>query len=136
VRCWLVKQEPEEYSIADLRREKRTCWSGVRNFQARNNLRAMAVGDPVLFYHSGKERAVVGLAKVVRSAYPDPSDEEGGGWEAVDLAAERMLPRPLTLEEIKRHERLRGIALVRQSRLSIVPLTREEFDEMVRLTTN
>jgi predicted RNA-binding protein with PUA-like domain len=135
VRCWLVRQEPEEYSFADLRREGRTCWGGVRNFQARNNLRAMVAGDPVLFYHSGKERAVVGLAKVVRAAYPDPSDEGGGGWEAVDIAAGRALPRPLPLEEIKRHETLSGIALVRQSRLSVVPLTKEEFDEIVRLAS-
>jgi predicted RNA-binding protein with PUA-like domain len=131
-RFWMVKQEPAAYSWNDLLRDGKTEWTGVRNFQARNNLRAMKLGDPVLFYHSVSEKAVVGVAKVTREARPDPTAEEGG-WESVEIAPQRSLKRPVTLPEIKANSHLQKISLVRQSRLSVLPLTKEEFEEIVRL---
>jgi predicted RNA-binding protein with PUA-like domain len=130
---WLVKQEPETYSWEDFRREKGTAWTGVRSFPARKNLRAMAVGDEVLFYHSGGERAVVGLAKVRKAAYPDPTAEPGEDWASVDLAPVRALEKPVPLAIIKSTASLQNIALVRQSRLSVMPLEAEEFREILKL---
>lgn len=127
---WLVKQEPESYSFDTFRKEKRTDWTGVRNYQARNNLRAMKKGDKVLYYHSGDERAVVGLAKVTKPAFPDPTDEN---WVAVELEAGKPLKKPVTLSEIKANPKLANIALLKQSRLSVVPLTEEEFDEILSM---
>ncbi|HEY2614372.1 MAG TPA: EVE domain-containing protein [Chthoniobacterales bacterium] len=115
---WLVKQEPSAYSWADFVRDGKTSWTGVRNYTARNNLRAMRKGDEVLFYHSVTEKAVVGIAKVIREAYPDPTANEGD-WSAVDLAPARALRRPVTLDEIKRNPRLKKTALLRLSRLSV-----------------
>ena len=129
---WLVKQEPSSYSWSDLVAEDETSWSGVRNFTARNNLRKMRKADEVLFYHSGEEKAVVGIAKVMRTAYPDPTAKEGD-WSTVDLAAVKPLARPVTLREIKGNPRLRGIPLVRQSRLSVMPLAEPEFREIVNM---
>ena len=129
---WLVKQEPSSYSWSDLVAEDETSWSGVRNFTARNNLRKMRKADEVLFYHSGEEKAVVGIAKVMRAAYPDPTTKEGD-WSTVDLAAVKPLARPVTLREIKGNLRLRGIPLIRQSRLSVMPLAEPEFREIVRM---
>jgi predicted RNA-binding protein with PUA-like domain len=129
---WLVKQEPESYSWADLVKEKRTSWTGVRNFSARNSLRAMKKGDEVLFYHSGEEKAVVGLAKVAREAYPDPTATEGD-WSAVDLVPVRKLPAAVTLHQIKKNSRLKEMKLVRQSRLSVMPLTAEEFRIVMKM---
>jgi predicted RNA-binding protein with PUA-like domain len=129
---WLVKQEPSSYSWSDLVAEDETSWSGVRNFTARNNLRKMRKADEVLFYHSGEEKAVVGIAKVMRAAYPDPTTKEGD-WSTVDLAAVKPLARPVTLREIKGNPRLRGIPLVRQSRLSVMPLAEPEFREIVNM---
>jgi predicted RNA-binding protein with PUA-like domain len=130
---WLVKQEPETYSWDDFRRDKGTAWTGVRSFPARKNLRAMAVGDEVLFYHSGGERAVVGLAKVRKAAYPDPTAEPGEDWVCVDLAPVRALKTPVPLATIKARPSLQNIALVRQSRLSVMPLGPEEFREILAL---
>jgi predicted RNA-binding protein with PUA-like domain len=127
---WLVKQEPESYSFDTFRKEKRTDWTGVRNYQARNNLRAMKKGDKVLYYHSGDERAVVGLAKVTKPAFPDPTDEN---WVAVELEAGKPLKKPVTLSDIKANPKLANIALLKQSRLSVVPLTEEEFDEILSM---
>jgi len=110
----------------------KTAWTGVRNFTARNNLRAMRKDDQVFFYHSVIGKEIVGIAKVVREAYPDPTATEGD-WSAVDLAPEKALPRPVTLEEIKRNPKLKGIALLRLSRLSVQPLTSAEFQEIVRM---
>jgi predicted RNA-binding protein with PUA-like domain len=107
-------------------------WDGVRNFQARNNLKAMRTGDRVLFYHSVVGMAVVGVCEVVREAYPDPTAKEAG-WVAVDLAPVKPLKRPVTLEEIKADGALRGIPLVRQSRLSVMPLERAAFERIVKL---
>ncbi len=129
---WIVKQEPDSYSWDDFVREGRTAWTGVRNFQARNNLRAMHKGDQVLYYHSGAQKAVVGLASVVREGYPDPSAKEGD-WVAVDLAPVRVLSNPVTLAEIKADPDLKTILLVRNSRLSVSPLDRAAFDELMRL---
>lgn len=129
---WLVKQEPTKYSFDQLVKDKRTVWDGVRNFQARNNLKAMRAGDPVLFYHSVVGTAVVGIAEVVREAYPDPTAGDDR-WVVVDLAPVRALKRPVTLEEIKGDPSLADIPLVRQSRLSVMPLPRQAFDRIVAL---
>lgn len=129
---WLVKQEPSDYAWSNLVRDGRTAWTGVRNPAARKNLRAMAVGDAVLFYHTGEERAVVGRARVIRAAYPDPT-ADGAGWVAVDLAPVGALPRPVLLATIKGEALLRAIALVRQPRLSVVPLRGPEFALLLSL---
>ena len=129
---WLVKQEPSAYSWANFVAEGKTAWTGVRNFTARNNLRTMRKGDAVFFYHSVTEKAVIGIAKVVREAYPDPTAKEGD-WSAVDLAPDKALPRPVTLEEIKGSPGLKGMALLRLSRLSVQPVTDAEFAEILRM---
>ncbi len=129
---WLVKSEPSSYSWADLVRDGKTSWTGVRNFTARNNLRAMQVGDEVLFYHSVTEKAVVGIAQVARTAYPDQTAEEGA-WSAVDLAPKTPLVRPVTLGEVKRQPKLKEMALLRSSRLSVQPVSADEFAEIVRM---
>jgi predicted RNA-binding protein with PUA-like domain len=131
---WLVKQEPSSYSWADFVQEGKTSWTGVRNYAARNNLRRMQKGDEVLFYHSGEDKAVVGIAKVTRSAYQDPTAKEGD-WEAVDIAAVKALPLAVTLREIKGNPRLKNIPLVRQSRLSVMPLTESDFCEILKMST-
>ena len=129
---WLVKSEPNAYSWSDLVTEKKTSWTGVRNFTARNNLRSMRVGDEVLFYHSVTDKAVVGVAKVVRAAYSDPTAKEGD-WTTVDLAPIKPLRHPVTLDQIKASRPLKNISLVRQSRLSVHALTGAEFREILRL---
>src|SRR6516164_9664633 len=131
---WLVKQEPSSYSWSDLVAEGETSWTGVRNFAARNNLRKMRKTDEVLFYHSGEEKAVVGIAKVMRTAYRDLTAKEGD-WSTVDLAPVRPLPRPVTLREIKGNPRLKGIPLVRQSRLSVMLLAEAGFQEIVKMAS-
>jgi predicted RNA-binding protein with PUA-like domain len=130
--CWLVKSEPSAYSWNDLMADGKTAWTGVRNFTARNNLRAMRKGDAVLFYHSVVGKEVVGIAKVVTEAYPDPTAKEGD-WSAVDLAPEKPLAQPVTLEAIKRNPKMKGMALLRLSRLSVQPVTAEQFDELLRM---
>jgi len=129
---WLVKSEPASYSWDDLVAEGRTSWTGVRNFTARNNLRSMHVGDEVLFYHSVTEKAVVGIAKVVRAAYSDPTAKEGD-WSTIDLAPIKPLRRPVTLDQIKARRPLKNISLVCQSRLSVHALTAAEFREILSL---
>ena len=129
---WLVKQEPSAYSWADLLKDGKTQWTGVRNYTARNNLRAMRKGDEVLFYHSVVGKEVVGIAKVVREAYADPTATEGD-WSAVDLAPAKALPGPVTLEEIKANPKLKEMALLRLSRLSVQPVTEAEFRELLRM---
>jgi predicted RNA-binding protein with PUA-like domain len=129
---WLIKQEPTAYAYAQLVKDKTTAWTGVRNFQARNNLRAMKKGDRLFYYHSVEERQIVGLAKVAKEAYPDPTATEGD-WSCVDVAAVKALPQPVTLETIKADAKLKEIALVRQSRLSVVPLTEAEADRIAKL---
>jgi predicted RNA-binding protein with PUA-like domain len=129
---WLAKSEPEAYAWAALVAEGKTAWTGVRNFAARNNLRAMKAGDVVLFYHSGAEKSVVGIARVTREAYPDPTADEGD-WSAVDLASVKSVVRPVTLAAIKADQILREMKLVRQSRLSVSPVTREQFARLLEL---
>jgi predicted RNA-binding protein with PUA-like domain len=131
---WLVKQEPSSYSWSDFVAEGETSWTGVRNYAARNNLRKMRKGDEVLFYHSGEEKAVVGIAKVMRTAYRDSTAKEGD-WSAVDLASVKPLRRPVTLREIKSNPRLTEIALVWQSRLSVMALAESEFREILKIAT-
>jgi len=130
---WLVKQEPSSYSWSDFVAEGETSWTGVRNFTARNNLRKMRPGDEVLFYHSGDEKAVIGIAKVTRTAYPDSTAKEGD-WSTVDLAPVKPLPQPVTLRDVKANSRLKGIPLVRQSRLSVMPLSEPEFREILNMS--
>jgi predicted RNA-binding protein with PUA-like domain len=127
---WLVKQEPEGYSWDDLVRDHGTEWTGVRNFQARNNLRQMKVGDRVLFYHSGEQKAVVGVAQVAKAGYPDPTVVDGE-WVAVDVKPLKPLREPVPLAAIRVHPKLSNILLVRQSRLSVMPVTKEEFETIV-----
>src|SRR5215469_6078095 len=129
---WLVKQEPSSYSSSDFITEGQTSWTGVRNYAARNNLRKMRKGDEVLFYHSGEDKAVVGTAKVMRTAYQDATSKEGD-WSTVDLAAIKALDRRVTLREIKANRRLKKIPLIRQSRLSVMPLAELEFCEIMRM---
>jgi predicted RNA-binding protein with PUA-like domain len=129
---WLVKQEPEAYSWDDFVRDGLTKWTGVRNFQARNNLRAMRKGDAVLFYHSVSDKAVVGIAQVTREAFPDPTAKEGD-WSAVELKPVKALKKPVILERIKVEPKLRDIVLLRNSRLSVQPLGKEEFELICRL---
>jgi predicted RNA-binding protein with PUA-like domain len=130
---WLVKSERSAYSWADLVRERRTSWTGVRNFTARNHLRTMKEGDEVLFYHSVTDKAVVGIARVARTAYADETADEGE-WSAVDLVPVKALQRPVTLEEIKTNARLKEMALLRLSRLSVQPVSAREFEEIVRMS--
>ena len=130
---WLVKQEPGSYSWSDFVAEGETAWTGVRNYTARNNVRKMKNGDEVLFYHSGEEKAVVGIARVIRSAYPDVTATEGD-WSAVDLAPIKSLLQPVTLRQIKSEPRLKQIPLIRQSRLSVMPLAKAEFREIVKMS--
>jgi predicted RNA-binding protein with PUA-like domain len=131
-RCWLVKQEPEDYSWSQFVTDGGTAWTGVRSFPARLHLRAMQTGDAVLYYHSGETREVVGLATVQRAAYPDPTATEGD-WSAVDLAPVRALPRPVSLATIKADPTLNQLALVRQSRLSVMPVSEGEFARLLAL---
>jgi len=127
---WLVKQEPEAYSFDDLIKDGKTDWTGVRNFQARNNLRAMKTGDKVLFYHSVSEKSVVGLAEVSREEFTDPTDEK---WIAVEIKPVEKFAKPVSLEQIKAEKTLENIALIKQSRLSVMPLTKKEFDTILKL---
>ena len=131
-RHWMVKQEPTAYSWTQFAVDGRAAWTGVRNFQARNNLRAMKKGDSVLFYHSVVGKEVVGIAKVAREAYPDPTADEPG-WDCVDLAPVKALKNPVTLEAIKGVPALKNVALLKQSRLSVMPLTDAEYGTIVKL---
>ncbi len=127
---WMVKQEPETYSWDDFVNDGKTDWTGVRNYQARNNLREMKTGERVLFYHSGKDKAVVGVAEVVKSAYQDPTADDEQ-WIAVDLKPIRPLKNPVPLAAIRYDKRLAELPLIRQSQLSVMPLTKDEFEIIV-----
>jgi predicted RNA-binding protein with PUA-like domain len=129
---WLVKSEPTVYSWDQLTKDKRTCWDGVRNYAARLHLRAMKNNDHVFFYHSNEGMCIVGIAKVVKEAYPDPKDKE---WSAVDLAPFKTLKKPVSLEQIKAEKKLKNMALVRIGRLSVSPVTRDEFDIICKLSS-
>jgi predicted RNA-binding protein with PUA-like domain len=127
---WMVKQEPETYSWDDFVKDGRTDWTGVRNYQARNNLREMKTGERVLFYHSGKEKAVVGIAEVAKSSYADPTADDEQ-WVAVDLRPVRALRNTVPLAAIRYDKRLSQLPLIRQSQLSVMPLAKDEFDIIV-----
>jgi predicted RNA-binding protein with PUA-like domain len=122
---WLVKSEPSVYSFDQLVADGKTVWDGVRNYEARNNLRAMQKGDTLLFYHSNEGKEIVGIAKVVKTAYQDPKTDED--WSAVDIAPVKKLKRPLPLAELKAHELLSKMGLVKRSRISVTPVTPEEL---------
>ncbi|HEY3754836.1 MAG TPA: EVE domain-containing protein [Opitutaceae bacterium] len=130
--CWLVKQEPESYAWDDFVRDGKTAWEGVRSFAARLHLNGMQKGDRVLFYASGGPKCVVGTALVSKTAFPDATADEPG-WVAVELKADRPLPRPVTLAEIKADARLKNLPLIRQSRLSVMPVSPVEFDRILAL---
>jgi len=132
---WLVKSEPFKYSWDKFNQEGRTFWDGVRNYQARNNLRLMEIGDLVMWYHSNEGKEIVGIARVVKTAYQDPTTDDTN-WVVVDLEPVESLKRPVTLEEIKADERLKDIGLVRQGRLSVMAVKREEFDRILELASN
>ena len=129
---WLVKSEPEAYSWDDLVRDGRADWTGVRNYQARNHLKAMRPGDRVFFYASVTTKAVLGVAEVTRAFFPDTTADEEG-WVAVEIKPVRPLPRPVTLDQIKAEPALKETALLRQSRLSVMPLTAAEFKTLSKL---
>jgi predicted RNA-binding protein with PUA-like domain len=132
---WLVKSEPVKYSWEKFNKDGRTFWDGVRNYQARNNLREMKTGDLVMFYHSNDGKEIVGIAKVVKEFYQDPTTDDKN-WVVVDLSPVETLKRPVTLEEIKADSRLQDIGLVRQGRLSVMALKREEFDRILELANS
>jgi len=131
MKFWLVKQEPEAYSFDDLLKDGKTDWTGVRNFQARNNLRDMKIGDKVLFYHSVLEKAVVGLAEVSREEFTDPTDEK---WIAVEIKPVEKFVKTVSLEQIKSVKTLENIALIKQSRLSVMPLSKKEFETILKMS--
>jgi predicted RNA-binding protein with PUA-like domain len=132
MKYWLVKSEPDAYAWEMFTREGQTAWTGVRNFAARNHLRAMRCGDRVFFYHSNVGKAVVGVAEVVKEAYPDPT-AEAGDWSCVDVRVLAPLAAPVTLEQIKADPLLREMALVRQSRLSVMPVTQDQAKRLLQL---
>lgn len=127
---WMVKQEPTAYSWDDFVNDGKTDWTGVRNYQARNFLRAMKEGDKVFFYHSVIGKEVVGIADVSREAFPDPTDQ---AWDAVEVKPDRKLAKAVTLAEIKANKALANIYLVRQPRFSVMPLTKDEYEEILSM---
>ena len=129
---WLVKSEPEAYSWAQFVKDGQTAWTGVRNYAARNHLRAIKKGDLVFYYHSGEEKQVVGLARVTKEAYPDPTAKEGD-WSCVDLAPVKPLAKPVSLAAIKADKTLREMPFVKQSRLSVSPMTKGQFERVLQL---
>lgn len=130
---WLVKSEPFKYSWEKFNQEGSTFWDGVRNYQARNNLNAMKEGDLVLFYHSNEGKEIVGIAKVIKESYQDPTTDDKN-WVVVDLAPVETLKKPVSLEQIKKDARLENIGLVKQGRLSVMGMKPEEFDRILELS--
>jgi predicted RNA-binding protein with PUA-like domain len=128
---WLVKTEPDTYSWDNLVKDKTAVWDGIRNFQARTNLKAMKKGDTVLVYHTGDEKAVIGIGKITKEFFPDPKDN---AWVAVELSAGKKLKKPVTLAQVKADKRLSSMALVRVARLSVQPVKESEFDTIVQLS--
>lgn len=131
---WLLKSEPFKYSWEQLEKDKKTFWDGVRNYAARNNLRAMKKGDFAFFYHSNEGLEIVGIVKIIKEAYQDPTTKEDA-WVAVDVAPFKKLKKPVTLAQIKSDKRLQNIALVKLSRLSVQPVTPEEWDFIIELAS-
>lgn len=129
---WLMKSEPAKYSFAQLARDGKTTWDGVRNYEARNNLRAMKVGDLALFYHSNEGRTIVGVARVTREAYPDPT-APGEDWSVVDIAPAAPMKAAVSLDAIRGEAALAEIALLKKSRISVVPVSKEHFDRILKM---
>lgn len=129
---WMVKQEPDSYSWDDFIKDGKTDWTGVRNYQARNNLRDMKVGDKVLFYHSNIGKEVVGIAKVTKAAFPDPTADDEK-WVAVELSPVKPLKKPVGLGQMKENLALSELKLIRQSQLSVMPVTKDEFEEILSM---
>jgi predicted RNA-binding protein with PUA-like domain len=129
---WLIKSEPFVFSFSDLQRDGFSMWDGVRNYGARNFLRAMESEDILLFYHSNEGLEIVGIAKVLHTAYPDPTAEKGD-WSAIDIVPVKKLNKAVTLKEIKQHPELQDIGLIKQSRLSVMPITDVQFDIIMQL---
>ncbi len=129
---WLMKSEPSVYSWTDLERDKKATWDGVRNFQARNNLKAMKKDDLAFLYHSNEDKAIIGIVKIVKENYPDPKDKN---WIVVDIAPVEKLKSSISLAQIKADKRLGEMVLVRSSRLSVQPVRKEEFDMIIKLST-
>jgi predicted RNA-binding protein with PUA-like domain len=129
---WLIKSEPEVYSWDQLVKDKQTRWDGIRNYAARLHLRAMKKGDELFFYHSNKGMEIVGIGAVVREAYPDPTASDGD-WSAVDVKAVKKLPQAVNLDQIKKEKKLAGMALVRIGRLSVQPVTGEEWNLILKM---
>lgn len=128
---WLIKSEPGVYSWTDLEKDKKSTWDGVRNYQARNNLKAMKKDDLAFLYHSNEDKAIIGIAKIVKENYPDHTDNN---WVIVDIAPERKLKSSVSLAQIKADNRLKDMALVRSTRLSVQPVRKEEFEIVVKLS--
>jgi len=126
-----MKTEPGTYSWDDLVKDKKTIWDGVRNFQARSNIKAMKKGDTIFIYHSGEGKEIVGLAKVSKEHFPDPKDKD---WSVVEISADKKLKRPVTLAEVKATKKLSDMVLVRSSRLSVQPVKKEEFDLVIQMS--
>jgi predicted RNA-binding protein with PUA-like domain len=129
---WLVKTEPETFSWDDLVREKKSVWDGVRNFQARTNLKSMKKDDVVFIYHTGDEKAIIGLATIVKEAYPDPKDKD---WVVVEISADKKLKKPVSLAQVKSTKKLSNMVLVKASRLSVQPVREDEFALILELST-
>ena len=129
---WIIKQEPSQYSWKQFEKDRGTYWDGFRNYQARNNLKNMRKGDNLLFYHSVVGKEIVGIAEVTREAYPDPTTDDER-WVVVDLKPIKPFKVPVTLEEIKTHKELSEIALIKQARLSVMPITKKEFQILLKL---
>ncbi len=133
---WLLKTEPSTYSLADLRRDERTNWDGIRNYQARNFLRLIKKDDLALIYHSGDERSVVGIARVIKEAYPDPDSRKKGDWVQVDLEFMKAFNSPVPLAEIKTRTALQSLLLLKQSRLSVIPVTAAHYQTILKMGAN
>lgn len=128
---WLMKTEPGTYSWDDLVKDKKTVWDGVRNFQARSNIKAMKKGDTIFIYHSGEGKEIIGLAKISKEHFPDPKDKD---WAVVEISVDKKLKRPITLAEVKATKKLADMVLVRSSRLSVQPVKKEEFDLVMQMS--
>ena len=135
MKYWLLKSEPDAWSWDNHVKEGASMWDGVRNYQARNNLKEMKKNDLCFFYHSVTEKSIIGIVKVVKENYPDPTDKTGRSV-VVDVKATKKLKNPISLDQIKKNNKLKNIALVKQSRLSVMPLTKKEWDEIINMSSN
>jgi len=130
---WLIKSDPETYSFDNLKVDSKTIWDGVRNYQARNNLDLMKKGETLLFYHSNIDMAIVGTVKVSKEAFPDPSTDDIR-WKAIEIKFDKQFKKPITLAEIKQNPSLQNMPLIRHTRLSVMPISEDEFNKIIELT--